>query len=396
LFDVVTNRRVLAEGAFVSLLVLVLVGVASSPTTRLVFVIVALLQCVGWGAIWLLRRNVEIAAASSDTEASVCEAQRSLAATVESAREEMQLQLETMRTDLERVRQILAEAIRGLIQSFTGMADQAAEQCDLAVRAAHGQPSDGEDDLNFERFVKETGETLRSFVETTVTSSHTGMILVERIDSVNQQIADVKHILGEIEAIAKQTNLLALNAAIEAARAGEAGRGFAVVADAVRDLSSRTSQFSKEIRAHMERVAASIAETEADVNEMASKDMNFALQAKERTESTMRKIANVNAGVARTVEEIGVIARALARDVDTSVRGLQFQDITSQLIEHVQRRTHAVDLLVHKLADAATPQDARDGLVEAELRNTLEQARTLTARNPVSQTGISAGEVDLF
>ncbi len=69
------------------------------------------------------------------------------------------------------------------------------------------------------------------------------MELVEKMETVSQQVQKVLAGLGEIDSISKQTNLLALNAAIEAARAGETGRGFAVVADEVRKLSATSRTF---------------------------------------------------------------------------------------------------------------------------------------------------------
>lgn len=398
LLDSLTIRRLLIDGAVIFLIIPAAVVLVFGATSMSALATIAALQLIAFAVLSVLRAKTSAVANLKQEDVHADDALHELSVLVDDTRDEMRNQLDVMRADLDRVREILGSAIGGLIQSFTGMADQAMQQRELALRAAQGQASN-EEEINFERFVKETGDTLQSFVESTIHSSRTGMILVERIDSVNQQISNVKQILGEIEGIAKQTNLLALNAAIEAARAGEAGRGFAVVADAVRDLSSRTSQFSNEIRVHMERVAHSISATEADINEMASKDMNFALQAKERVESTMREIAGVNAGVARMVDEIGGIAKSLSNDVDASVRSLQFQDITSQLIEHVQRRAHAVDLLVQKLSTVATHGQggARPSHETAgELRASLEQARTMTARNPVSQTSVSAGEVDLF
>lgn len=398
LLDSLTIRRLLTDGAVVFVLLPVAVALMFGAGSASALATAAALQLLVFAVLSMRRARKAAAASAQQEEAQAEDVLHELSVLVDSTRDEMRSQLDVMRADLDRVREILGSAIGGLIQSFTGMAEQAMQQRELALRAAQGQASN-EEEINFERFVKETGDTLQSFVESTIHSSRTGMILVERIDSVNQQISNVKQILGEIEGIAKQTNLLALNAAIEAARAGEAGRGFAVVADAVRDLSSRTSQFSNEIRVHMERVASSISATETDINEMASKDMNFALQAKERVEFTMREIAGVNAGVARMVDEIGTIAKGLSNEVDASVRSLQFQDITSQLIEHVQRRAHAVDLLVQKLSTVATHGQggARLGHEAAgELRSSLEQARAMTARNPVSQTSVSAGEVDLF
>ena len=74
--------------------------------------------------------------------------------------------------------------------------------------------------------------------------------------SLRQEIDKVAEVAEAIQAIARQTNLLALNATIEAARAGELGKGFAVVAGEVKQLSSRTSEATKEIAEVVNRLRA--------------------------------------------------------------------------------------------------------------------------------------------
>lgn len=70
---------------------------------------------------------------------------------------------------------------------------------------------------------------------------------VRVIGRLTEQVNEVQNFVGTILNISNQTNLLALNASIEAARAGEAGKGFAVVADEIRQLSEQTKEASNHI-----------------------------------------------------------------------------------------------------------------------------------------------------
>ena len=70
----------------------------------------------------------------------------------------------------------------------------------------------------------------------------------ERLQLLQNAIAEIGSMAGTIATISSQTNLLALNATIEAARAGEAGRGFSVVAAEVKSLSGQTARSTEQIR----------------------------------------------------------------------------------------------------------------------------------------------------
>ena len=71
--------------------------------------------------------------------------------------------------------------------------------------------------------------------------------MVEVVNRIATNSAQINKITEVIEGIANKTNLLSLNAAIEAARAGEHGKGFSVVAEEVGKLAVNSAESSQEI-----------------------------------------------------------------------------------------------------------------------------------------------------
>lgn len=298
--------------------------------------------------------------------------------------------------ELQRVNELLHQAIDTLLHSFSSMNELVQSQRNAALGIAKGQGNDSDNKL-FASFILDTAKTLDTFVENTITTSKIAMSLVESMDNMNHQVGSVLAILGEIEAISKQTNLLALNAAIEAARAGEAGRGFAVVADEVRSLSLRTNQFSSEIRNHMELVNDSLTSAQDSILKVASTDMTYTLQSKQRVQDTMAQIEQMNMKMGSAVQDIDALAEQVSQEVNTAVRALQFQDMTSQLVNHATRRIESVqeiissmDLAVHDVHDLSTGLSAAHQRVRETVRKASERM------NPVSQESIDSGDIELF
>ena len=306
--------------------------------------------------------------------------------------------------ELRQVQDLLADAIGKLISSFTAIDSDVRAQQEMAMSMARMLSGDAEmaGGASFEQLVREASDTLATFVENTVHTSKIAMGLVDEMDDINRQVASILSILGEIEGISKQTNLLALNAAIEAARAGESGRGFAVVADEVRTLSLRTNHFSQLIRTHMDKVHGSLGSAEKSIHEMASLDMNFALQSKNSVQEMMQEILKTNAQVETNMHELGKIAVQVERNVGTAITTLQFQDMTTQLVDHTRMRVQAMESILGEVAAASAVGGNDAGQCVARLglckQTVVDGVAALVAAKSkaVSQESMGTGDVELF
>lgn len=294
---------------------------------------------------------------------------------------------------LKRVEQILQHAIDELSASFHQLAQRTRLQQEQAqsLVARYGGDSDGQNS-SFQDFISATQSTMSLFVEATVETSRTSMMLVDRMDRVTGKIEEILKSTADMDGIAKQTNLLALNAAIEAARAGEAGRGFAVVADEVRALSNRSTEFSEVIREHVEEVFQELKRAEDEVSQLAAKDMSFALTSKKQVSTMLQNLEQLNHHTVKVVSELDAISVDIDHDVSRAVTALQFQDMAGQLVGQIRRHQSKLNALGEALQGMQKQAPAHWSNYLAEQARALEQALS----SPVAQENITAGDVELF
>lgn len=311
-------------------------------------------------------------------------------------------QLASAHAEMDNTRAILSNAINTLVATFTSMAEdvRAQQVLMLSMTDGGGDNDNGNAKQKFSHFVNETEAAMNQFIDSTVQNSTRAMELVEKIDAINEQVSNILGILNEVESIAKQTNLLALNAAIEAARAGDAGRGFAVVADEVRNLSEKTNKFSSQIRHLVGNVNDSLVSAEQCINTLAASDMTHVMDSKKHVNDMIRDLTQLNEGIARDAVELKIINGKVEQNVSVAVSALQFQDMSSQLINHAQMRLSALQAVASRMGSG---EDSPTRLAYLEqisaCRGLLhEHVVMLDAKksNPVVQDSCETGEIELF
>jgi methyl-accepting chemotaxis protein len=309
--------------------------------------------------------------------------------------------LETSSRD---VHTAVGDSVSQLYKSFQGLNEKSSRQHDLMMDLVYRisgtkpgmeeQPDDSR--VTLEDFAHEVGRILDDYVKLFVDVSDKSIQAVHNIQDMVKQLDGMFTLINDIKGIADQTNLLALNAAIEAARAGEAGRGFAVVADEVRKLSKDSNQLNEQIRTRAEAATATITNVERVVGDIASLDMNIAIDAKGHLDGMLHELENVNAGVAEGVAELAHVGEEIEHDVNRAITGLQFADIVGQLTNKMTRQVGVLEEILH----VSHTQSDRDlsALDALHMRlQKLHEVDCLAAGNEdVGYAHAAAGESELF
>jgi len=208
------------------------------------------------------------------------------------------------------------------------------------------------------------------------------------IQVLTRQMAGLKPFLELIRDVNAKTNVLAINAAIEAARAGVAGRGFAVVATEVRSLSRQVASAAESVETSVKEITETVAvKLGAITNLMHGED------ERQGFGSLILGLPRLSQDFSATVEllkNFAVTTQTNVNEIQSAIVDVmaiaQFQDITRQQIEQVQKGLSLTDAHLHGVVGALQSGSVPDDIASLDrIAAELSQSYTMMTQRKVHQ-----------
>lgn len=271
------------------------------------------------------------------------------------------------------------EQTEAAISTLAVLFSAIVEKLDVAVQTSSQETQTIDDSDAGMVAVFDRSEHKLAAVVASQQAAMTSMVgMLGKVEGLDQFIAELQDMAGDVAKIAQQSNLLALNAAIEAARSGEQGRGFAVVAKEFRMLSIQSGETGRRIADKVQVISAAITATCQAVQASVHQEDVSMRSAQASIGEVLTDFKGITDGLLRSSTLLKNESIGIKAEICNALVQLQFQDRVSQIMSLVKNNIEKLPafLQAHHIAYAqGGPLQALDAqILLSELEKTYVMA----------------------
>jgi hypothetical protein len=175
---------------------------------------------------------------------------------------------------------------------------------------------------------------------------------------------------------------------------------FIAISDGVRELSAQAGSFSKQVHQLIEDARTSLAASEQSGEGSKANGANSVEISNQQVLAMMQELIGFNETVTQNALELNTIYAKVEQNVLVVISTLQFQDMSSQLIEHARMRMAALKEIAKEMGRGGDSSSQREYMEQIAAYNRLLQKHVASAdrhkSNPVAQKDFGTGDIELF
>jgi len=288
--------------------------------------------------------------------------------------------------------QQMEQAVTHVGANFQRMVESAREGVNEASRLV-GTAGESSAEGGVGNLLASSRSTLEGLIQRIVGDSEICRKLVDRMGSLEKDMARIVKALADVDRIAFENTILALNAKIEAAHIGERGAGFELVAQELWAQARKSQGITEEIRSTILRLAEDAKEAETEIGAMACSDGERIGALQGQVEEALGRLEGAHGDMRRSVVEAGARSEALAAEIASAVQTLQFQDRLGQRITHIVEALESMQKAIEEQMDPLGRRPASE-ISRSKAADLLSGSYTMAAERTVhaAAVGEQAGE----
>jgi methyl-accepting chemotaxis protein len=293
-------------------------------------------------------------------------------------------------TQLRQTSAQIEESVVEVCRNFDGIAERARATVRRTTGFLGREGNAAEGKRSFDGLLQVCGSTMLNIMNASAEAGEISLRAVERIAEMDKASQQISVALRQLDDIAKGNKILALNARIEAAHCGDQGAGFAAVAVELASQTAKSRSVTSQVGDLVGNLRDLAQRTLDDLRRMHDRDRQRGQQCKREVDQALQDLHIAHVEMKEMLNAMTEDGALLASDIGSAIRGLQFQDRTSQRIAHVVEDLDTLrERLTARFGTFSVPAAADEGFSAYTMH---EERQVAGLRGEEA----SAGEVELF